>query len=195
MASRTKAGLMLPPLSVSRLGPTRPTALEPASVWQVAQLRANSSRPLVAAALRSAPPAPREAWSAPLLASTSAGRPMPITRMTSAMPRPHRRRDARDSGRDPPGARPLRIAASTTDRPRARKMRTKTRVPITSGTLPGDPAPSASPNRQDGPGRSSPPPRGEALHRRRDGAEVPRARGGDVLAGLLGSAPGVLAGE
>ena len=87
-----EAALRLPPLSVSRFGPTRPTAAEPASVWQVEHFSAKSWRPSAWAAVRSTPPAPCLAWFSPLETRTSSGTPMPTTRMTSAMPMSHARR-------------------------------------------------------------------------------------------------------
>src|SRR3954453_9364015 len=91
------------------------------------------------------------------------------------------------------------MATSTTVRPMARNTRTNTRVPITSGTLPGDPAPSASPGRGPGPRSgvhsvSSPPSRREALHGRRDGPEVAGPGRRQVVPRLLGGAARVLAG-
>src|SRR5689334_10823514 len=104
---------------LSRFGPTRPTALDAFSVWQVEQYFAKTARPAVCDALRSTPPGAFSAWLSRLTRATASGTatPRPTTTTATATPtivRP-RRDDVRLRRRAPAG--PLENARKSTDRP------------------------------------------------------------------------------
>jgi hypothetical protein len=105
MALRTKAWGTLPPLRVSRFGPTRPTAAEPPRVWQVEQLRANSERPLVSDAVRCAPAA-SDAWSWLVRGEVRSARAVRRVAVAVGDQHQHREADAQDEHHDAEPDRP-----------------------------------------------------------------------------------------